>query len=543
LVYNEIVQPTEYDLLDLADARRRAALERVHNDHDYPVWHIAAPVGRLNDPNGLVYWHGRYHVFYQWGPYVPEAKAVYWGHAVSADLIHWQHVEPAIAPERWYDKDGCYSGSAVAFGDHVTCLYTGNVKDPSGARHAYQCAFDMTEGGGAKNGVAVRGEAGRSLSAQKADDALPIWRCEKWPDNPVIPVIPGGYTAHFRDPMVFGRPGDSFSASPDAAYRMCLGAQRANESGAIALFSSPNLRDWRFDGELQFAGPDAEELADFGFMWECPNIFTLKDEVSGRERTVALWCPQGLRRDGERFQNTFQCGYVIGDLDGNVLRNCTRFRELDGGTEFYAPQCFAGPDGSMLLIGWAGNAGEDGLPSLTSAGWLHSLTLPRKLTLHGKVVRQNPAPTPECFGAQFEISADGLPKDGELLPLGGQRAWRLQFITQYDEQAMIRIEAGRCSLDMHFEGGTITLDRSQTLYQGAGEQTSAIRIATFAPDWRSGDAVVVDCIFDHSVLEIYLNGGEVALTSRVFLGEDALKVFCTADGHPMPNDMTCTLPR
>ncbi|MCH3973458.1 MAG: GH32 C-terminal domain-containing protein [Bifidobacterium tibiigranuli] len=96
---------------------------------------------------------------------------------------------------------------------------------------------------------------------------------------------------------------------------------------------------------------------------------------------------------------------------------------------------------------------------------------------------------------------------------------------------------------MRFEGGRITLDRSQTLYQGAGEQTSAIRTATFAPDWRSGEAVAVDCILDRSVLEIYLNEGETVLTSRVFLGEDAPKVFCTADGRPMPNDMTCTLPQ
>ncbi|MDO4917645.1 MAG: hypothetical protein Q3974_08530, partial [Rothia sp. (in: high G+C Gram-positive bacteria)] len=84
----------------------------VRSDSDYPALHLAPPVGRLNDPNGLVYHNGLFHAFYQYSPVHPY-RAVFWRHAVSADLTHWKDDKTAIAPQNWYDRNGCYSGSGV----------------------------------------------------------------------------------------------------------------------------------------------------------------------------------------------------------------------------------------------------------------------------------------------------------------------------------------------------------------------------------------------------------------------------------------------
>lgn len=497
----------QFDLLRLADEQRSAALKYVQNDVAFPVWHIAAPVGRINDPNGLVYWRGKYHAFYQWGPYAPDIKVVYWGHAVSDDLIHWTHEPPAIAPDHWYDKDGCYSGSAVIHGDGVVCIYTGNVKGELSAREAYQCAFSMTE----------------SQTGQRE----PMWEFAKWPSNPIIPTIPEGYTGHFRDPMIFATP-----TGANDRYRMSLGAQRANETGAIALYSSVDLNTWTFDGELSFTGPGAVQLEEFGYMWECPNIFQIWDEVQLRERTVVLWCPQGLDRTGERFQSRYQCGYVVGDLDGNVLRNCTEFIELDLGTEFYAPQVFAGLDNEHILMGWAGNAEEDDLPTLQDAGWVHALTLPRKLRLIDGHLHQLPAAAPERFGnviAQPCQVAPAQRQDTNVSNLSGVQAWRLQYDAQYQQGMRLEISAGGYRVAVRFTGGVVSVDRSHTRYLGSGDNTSAIRTVTFAPGWNPGDRVAVDIVHDHSITEMYINDGHTVLTWRTILGSDEPQVALEVD--------------
>lgn len=507
-----------YDLLRLAEEQRRAALTYVQRDLAFPIWHIAAPVGRINDPNGLVYWRGRYHAFYQWGPYAPDAKVVYWGHAVSTDLLHWSHEPPAIAPDRWYDKDGCYSGSAVIRGAEVVCIYTGNVKNAHGGREAYQCAFTMTE--------------------RETQVRSPAWSFAKWPNNPVIPKVPAGYTAHFRDPMVFSQPSES-----GGHYRMCLGAQRTDKTGAIVLYESDDLNAWVLDAELGFAGPGAAELTNFGYMWECPNIFEMWDEKLEATRTVVLWCPQGLAADGDRFQSRYQCGYVVGDLDGNVLRNCTEFEELDLGTEFYAPQVFAGlEDGQQILMGWAGNAEEDDLPTMPDAGWVHMLTLPRRMRLVDGRLYQMPAVEFADFGVSTEVAnfaRSDAHKGTEIEALAGARAWRMKFATSYRVGMTLEISSGKYQVAIDFSGGVVTVDRSRARYVGGNGHAAAVRTVTFAPQWKPGDEVAIDIVHDHSVTELYINAGRTVMTWRTILGKGQPRITLEVDRKTVPGPVYC----
>ena len=109
-------RPDAAQLLAAAEQAYSDYHQQVSSDPDYPALHLAPPVGRLNDPNGLIYHQGTYHAFYQYSPVHP-TRAVFWRYATSDDLTHWQDHGTVIAPTDWFDKDGCYSGSGFVAED------------------------------------------------------------------------------------------------------------------------------------------------------------------------------------------------------------------------------------------------------------------------------------------------------------------------------------------------------------------------------------------------------------------------------------------
>ena len=101
-------------------------------DSHYPRWHHAPVTGLMNDPNGFIEFAGRYHLFYQWNPLACDHTFKCWAHWSSIDLLHWQHEPIALMPDEEYDRNGCYSGSAVDNNGTLTLCYTGNVKFAEG---------------------------------------------------------------------------------------------------------------------------------------------------------------------------------------------------------------------------------------------------------------------------------------------------------------------------------------------------------------------------------------------------------------------------
>ena len=301
-------------------------------DPHRPAWHLAPSVGLLNDPNGFIQHNGVYHLFYQWNPLGCDHRNKCWGHWQSADLLRWEHQPIALAPSACYDSHGCYSGSAVAAEGKITLIYTGNVKFPDGSRTAYQCLAQESE----------RGEY-RKL-------------------GPVLP-LPEGYSGHVRDPKVWRHQND---------WYMVLGARDLQDRGKVLLFRSSNLRDWQSLGEI--AGSGLNGLEEFGYMWECPDLFTL----DGAD--VLICCPQGLAPQPERYLNRYQAGYLLGKLDyRQAAFSHGEFRELDAGFEFYAPQTTLAEDGRRLLFGWMGVPDQDEEAHPTRRyGWIHTMTLPAR---------------------------------------------------------------------------------------------------------------------------------------------------------------------
>lgn len=215
------------------------------------TYHLMPPTGWLNDPNGLCYFKGRYHVFFQYNPFEATGGLKFWGHYSSADMLEWKYEGVALYPDSVMDCHGVYSGSALVEGDKLHLFFTGNVKEEDGD-------YDYINNGRQASTLHVESEDGIQFGAKKAAVYY-----KDYPKN---------YTCHIRDPKVW---------KDQDGYHMVLGGRQKGEHGAVLFYRSEDLEKWEFDREL------TTENA-FGFMWECPDFF----ELSG-EKILSV-SPQGL---------------------------------------------------------------------------------------------------------------------------------------------------------------------------------------------------------------------------------------------------------
>lgn len=313
----------------------------------------------MNDPNGLIQWHGRYHAFYQHNPNGPLWGDVHWGHAVSSDLVRWIHLPIALAPTPGGpDADGCWSGCAIDDNDIATLIYTGH-----------------------RSGI---GEF--PCLATSTDDDLLTW--QKYAENPIIADTPPGLDlVGFRDHSVW-RQGDE--------WRMVIGSGIRHVGGAALLYVSSDLRRWRYLHPLCVG-----ETASMGTMWECPDFFALGNHhvlLISQIPDDAVYALIGVY-DGERF-------------------TVETVQRLDAHSAFYAPQSFCNGAGDRILIGWLREQRPD--DALIAAGWAGMLSLPRLLSLDdaGQVVQR---PIPELArlrGPRTVIAAQTLTREPTTLCVG-----------------------------------------------------------------------------------------------------------------------------
>ncbi|QQN37622.1 sucrose-6-phosphate hydrolase (plasmid) [Rahnella aceris] len=440
---------TEVSLLKKALRSVVAGQVRAAADPYRPGWHLAPPVGLLNDPNGFIQHNGRFHLFYQWNPLACAHGAKFWGHWSSADLLHWQHEPLALAPSEEYETHGCYSGSAVTDNGQLTLIYTGNVKYPDGSRTAFQClARENAEG--------------------EFDKTGPVFN------------LPQGYTGHVRDPKVWWH---------DKHWYMVLGAQDLSLQGKVLLLRSDDLSAWDLLGEI--AGSGLHGLGEFGYMWECPDLFRLA------ENDILICCPQGLAAESDRYLNTFQSGYFVGQLDyANATFTHGDFAELDLGFEFYAPQTTQTDDGRRLLIGWMGIPdGDEFFQPTIQNGWLHTLTCPRELTLVAGKIIQKPARELQQL-RRDEQTWQGIADN--CLPLDITHA-ETEIVT---EHPFIADFGGDMTLS--FDGEELRLSRKN---RRTGEPEHRV--------WQ-GQLRKLTVLSDASSLEIFINDGEAVMSARYF---------------------------
>lgn len=404
-------------------------------------FHLMPPVGWMNDPNGLCRMGEWYHVFYQYGPFDPAGGVKHWGHYRSRDLLDWEKLPVMLYPDQPWDIHGAYSGSALVENGLMYLYYTGNVK------HAGDYDY-IKQGRGHNTALAV------------SRDGITLDSNELLMENTDYPA---GLTCHVRDPKVWAQ---------DGKYYMVQGARTVGDRGELLVFESTDKRGWKHINTLTTS-------VGFGYMWECPDLFELDGQW------FLICSPQGVSRQGSRFQNVYTCGYfpLYGDFRGEYALGA--FKELDFGFDFYAPQTFT--DGARrLTLGWMGMPDAAyGNPTVQD-GWQHCMTVPCELTRDGETLLRRPAKEiAELRGARVAL------EDAEIFDL--------EYRPETEGSLVIR----DCAV-IKWEKGMLTLALA---HGGAGRTVRCAEI----PCVRA-----LRVLADASSLEIFVNGGAYVLSTRYY---------------------------
>ncbi|BBM39167.1 sucrose-6-phosphate hydrolase [Leptotrichia hofstadii] len=472
------------DFTKVREDEEKSILEKkeiVEKDFWRQKYHIQGIVGLINDPNGFSQFNGKYHMFYQWNPLGTNHKNKTWAHSVSSDLLNWERLETALRPDTWYSKDGVYSGSAIVDDDKLYLFYTGNVKDSEGNRESYQCLAVSSDGE----------------------------NFERW--EPSIVNQPDGYTRHIRDPKIWKK---------DGKFYAVIGIQGENLEGKAVLYSSENIKDWKFEGEI--AGANHGKIKDFGFMWECPDYFQLKDEKTGEIKDLLVFSPQGLEPEGDLYNNKYQTGYLFGKLDYEKpeFEILSDFVEIDRGNDFYAPQSMEDDKGRRLIVGWMGIPEEEDFPTVKNE-WLHCLTLPRELKVIDGKLYQVPIKEMEIIrGEKIEFSEKVT---GEVkVGTGATYELKTKF-TDFNSDFGLKLRTNKNSetvLKFDYNDKKFVLNRTK------GEQPDKRLRKVYLGDISELELTV---FVDSSSVEVFINGGQEVFSSRIFPEKDANGIIVFAD--------------
>ena len=458
-----------------------------------PAFHLTPWVGWINDPNGFSYHDGYYHMFYQYHPYDVRWNSMYWGHAVSRDLLHWEYRPVALAPDESYDQHGCFSGSAITLEDgrHLL-MYTGvHPSDEDPKRDAqHQC-------------IAI-GD-GRDY--------------EKVANNPVLSVsdIPAGDDKiDFRDPKIIRLKDNTYVA-------LCANLS-ADGSGQILMYRSEDCLSWKFWKVL------AKNQNRYGKMWECPDFF----EIDGMWYLITS--PQFILAEGYEFISGNGTLWLDGSFDEETgeFVEAGHHRSIDYGIDFYAPQTVLTPDGRRIMIGWMQNwdstevRGEEDLP------WFGQMTLPRELFVKDGILCQKPTKELEDLRhAPVTYENEGFTGSKAFSGIAGQiidltislRAADPQKVYQKFSVHFAEKDGHYTALDFDPQEQTLTIDRRFSLIRHAG-----IHQRTCSIEGSGNGDLKLRLILDRRSVEVFINDGEKVMSAIVFADPEADGISFHAKG-------------
>lgn len=434
--------------------------ERIKNAKWRQRFHIEPPDGWLNDPNGLSFYKGEYHVYFQYSPIAPDGHTPRgWGHYHGSDLMHMTYDRAVMMPDIPEDSHGVYSGSAIENDGVLHIFYTGNVKMIGD--------YDYVKAGRGANVIHVTTTDGSKMSEKQV-----LLRNSDYPDF---------CSCHVRDPKVW-KEGD--------AWKMVLGARTLDDEGCVLVYESDDLITWKYTGKVYKEG--------YGYMWECPDYF----EIDGKG--FLSTCPQGMPHYETKWQNLNESGYfpVQGKLEDSVLGD---FTEWDMGFDFYAPQTFLDPQGRRILIGWLGMDNKAYGNATTELGWQHCLTIPRVVTVapNGKL-RQQPI-------AEF----DELKSNARRQSSGQTAEYPLPFELDGEPADSFSISLdGKLELGFDKEKKLFTMKFTDEKY-GCGRTVRNAEIDSVRN---------IRVIADMSSIEVYINDGETVMSTRIYPDNDSVKL-------------------
>ncbi len=452
-----------WDLLQLADT-----FDTTNREYYRPVYHFTPAYGWMNDPNGMTWKDGEYHLFYQYNPYGSKWGNMHWGHAVSPDMIHWTELKPAIARDT---LGHIFSGSSIVKGDTIFSYYT-SASDKYGQIQAGAWSVDN----------------GRTYT--------------KFADNPRI--TPADGRRDFRDPKLFEYGGH---------YYTIISAD--NE---MQLFCSDNLHDWTYVS----AFGDGYGVQPRQF--ECPDFFELPVEGTDIKKYVMIVnVNPGCYFGGSAGE------YFVGDFDGTNF-TCDSKKEvvkwLDWGKDHYAAVTFSNePKGRIISIPWMSN--WQYANDLPTKQYRSQMGMPRQLFAYqaGKEIYVGQKPVDEILSA---LKPAEFTTEGNNIKLGGGKA---QVVIDMDvkngstftltnengEEVYFACKAGRLIMDRSKSGIIPNKDFAPETYDPLPA------LGTTSGTWMPVEQLCgkkntyhVQLWMDICSIEMYVDGGRATMTNLVF---------------------------
>lgn len=478
----------------LREARKyEEASEKMIAPEERPAFHLSTRTGWMNDPNGFSWYNGMYHLFYQYNPYDSHWGPMHWGHAVSRDLLHWEYLPAALAPDEAYDRDGCFSGNAVTLPDgRQLLMYTGVVRE-------------RLENGG-------YGDVQTQCLA--VGDGIDY---EKYEKNPVLnekDIPKGSSRFDFRDPKMW--------QEEDGTYRCIAGNRDAQGSGQILLFSSPDGFKWQFENIL------AANKDRFGKMWECPDFFPIDG------KWILLVSPQDMLPDGFEYHNGNGTLCLIGDYDKATETFIEESDQaVDYGIDFYAPQTVLTPDGRRVMIGWMQNWDTCNHRRRHDEAWFGQMSLPRELSIKNGRLYQVPIRELEKLRknrvAYENITVSGTAK---LEGIKGRRI-DMELVIRpeegcdlYRKFAVRFAQTDSCHTSISFRPGESVLKVDRKF---SGSRRAIIHQRRSRVNHEEG-ALKLRIILDRFSVEVFINDGEQALSAVLYTDQAADGISFIADG-------------
>jgi len=440
-----------------------------------PRYHFLPQGNWMNDPNGVIYYEGHYHLFYQYNPNDNHWGDIHWGHARSKDLVYWEHLPMALYPSKELGEEHCFSGSCVINEGTPTIFYTSigtGERDPSN---------------GAEQWMAT------------SNDNMITW--QKYALNPVLTLEIHGDTQirEWRDPFLWKEGND---------WYMIIGGSH-NQKGCVLIYRSKDLKNWEFLNILL----EGKEV-----VCECPNYFKLGD------KHVMVYSPYGPVK------------YLIGAINENYkfISEYEGIIDYSGWEGFYAPNSLEDLKGRRIMWGWLTEQSKNEFNK--ECGWAGVQSLPRVLTIsaQGKL-NINPVPEIEklrydhvCFSDEIildEIFETGV--RGRALEIKAN--FQVHSLNEEFEIEVLKSLNGQETTKVIYNSkrGELTVDRSQSSLSELPNKTNLC-----APlQLKKGDTLDLRIFIDHSVIEVFANSEECISTRIYPTLEDSNKVDIKANNQ------------
>lgn len=468
------IHPRLYLVL-LLGACKLSAQSLSYQEPHRPQFHFSQPAHWMNDPNGMVYYKGEYHLFYQYYPGATVWGPMHWGHALSKDLVHWQHLPTALYPD---SLGYIFSGSVVVDEQNTT----GFKKGPEAPLVAIFTYHSMEGEKAGRNNFQTQGIA-------YSTDRGRTWT--KYKQNPVI-QNPG--MRDFRDPKVMWH-----QASGYWILTMAAGDE-------IRFYRSRNLQQWTFTGSF------GKNQGSHGGVWECPDLFEMKTK-NGESRWILLVSiGSGAANGGSGTQ------YFTGHFDGKNFYNeapATRVNWLDQGKDNYAGVTWSHTGQRRLFLGWMSNwQYAQAVPTQT---WRSAMTLPRSLLLERMddrfVIRTEPIPELQTLRINPAISIE----PGKTYPLTtAELLLAFDPGTNAAENTGIELSNGqeeKIRIGYNRKQNLFYIDRRQLKDTGFSKDFAGLHTA---PRLSTNALVKLHLFIDHSSVEVFADDGSVVLTDTFF---------------------------